>query len=100
MRRFLKRSVFIRVAVALTLILAYAVYMYYFDDYNRLIRNEHKAEIKELQQQIVEYKKEYRQSDSLIKALKTSKQAVEKYAREHYKMKKEGEQLFLIEDKK
>jgi cell division protein FtsB len=99
MHKFFQRSVLIRLGVAVFLTFAYLLYMYYLDDYSLVKRNEHKAKIIELKQQISAYEAEYKANDSLIKALEISKETVERYAREHYHMKKENEQVFLIKDK-
>jgi cell division protein DivIC len=77
----------------------FLVWMFFFDPKDINSDLSHQAKLKELQkneqhlaQVIVDTKKELEQ-------LKTNAQTIEKYAREKYMMKKDNEDLFIVESK-
>ncbi|MDP2088309.1 MAG: septum formation initiator family protein [Flavobacteriaceae bacterium] len=76
--------------------LGFAVWMLFFDqnsyETHRVLNNE----IEKLESSEEFYSKEIQQDKKVIEDLKNSKK-LEKFAREEYKMKKENEDLFLIE---
>jgi cell division protein FtsB len=63
--------------------------------YSRYIYNER---IRNLESEINRYKKEIEQNRQKIQELQHDKEGVERFAREEYLMKEEGEDLFIIEE--
>ena len=74
---------------------AFLVWMFFFDA-NVQLNKEFKKEIKELNNTINFYKKEIKQDKKIITELQDSLQ-LEKFAREKYLMKKENEDIYIIE---
>ena len=78
--------------VILTLFL---VWMFFFDE-NTHLNREFDKEIKELRNTITFYKKEIEKDKETIKQLQDSLQ-LERFAREKYLMKKDNEDVYIIE---
>ena len=74
---------------------AFLIWMFFFDA-NVQLNNEFKKEIKELNTTINYYKKEIKKDKNTIMELQDSLQ-LEKFAREKYLMKKENEDIYIIE---
>jgi len=74
---------------------AFLIWMFFFDA-NVQLNNEFKKEIKELNTTINFYKKEIKKDKNTITELQDSLQ-LEKFAREKYLMKKENEDIYIIE---
>ena len=74
---------------------AFLIWMFFFDA-NVQLNNEFKKEIKELNTTIKFYKKEIKKDKNTITQLQDSLQ-LEKFAREKYLMKKENEDIYIIE---
>jgi cell division protein FtsB len=70
--------------------------MVFFDENSLLNHWELDAEIKKLNEEKEYYQTEINADKELIKNLQNNED-LEKYARETYKMKKENEEIFLIE---
>lgn len=79
----------------LTLI-AFAVWMLFFDNNSWFIHNELNNEIESLETEKDYYRKEIDKDNKAIKKL-NSKDGLEKFAREEYYMKRENEEIFIIE---
>lgn len=79
----------------LTLI-AFAVWMLFFDNNSWFIHNELNNEIESLENEKEYYQKEIDKDNKAIKKLR-SKDGLEKFAREEYYMKRENEEIFIIE---
>ena len=76
---------------------AFAVWVTFFDR-NDLITQMHlKADLKDLQQKKEYYVKQIAQTEKDRQELISSPERLEKFAREKYLMKKDNEDLFLIE---
>ncbi|MFC2109738.1 septum formation initiator family protein [Bacteroidota bacterium] len=76
--------------------LTFAVWMLFFDENSYLNHREFDKEINDLQNSIEFYKKEIEQNKKMIETLEDPFK-LEKFAREVYRMKKENEELFIIE---
>jgi cell division protein FtsB len=76
--------------------LSFAVWMLFFDQNSYETHKMLNNEIEKLESSGEFYKKEIEQDRKVIKDLKNPKK-LEKFAREEYKMKKENEDLFLVE---
>ena len=74
----------------------FVVWMAFFDTNSLLIHNELQNEINKLEQQKEFLKKEIQKDKAALEKL-SSPEALEKYARERYYMKKDNEEVFLIE---
>ncbi len=72
------------------------VWLMFFDNHS-LVRHWHvKREIRDLQQQQQFYLEEIRRDSLAIDRLQNDPDALERYAREQYLMKKEGEDVYII----
>ncbi|MEM8506315.1 MAG: septum formation initiator family protein [Bacteroidota bacterium] len=74
----------------------FVIWMAFFDTNSLLIHNELQQEIDKLEQQREFLKREIDHDKKLLEQLEDPKE-LEKYAREKYYMKKEDEEIFLIE---
>jgi cell division protein FtsB len=74
----------------------FVIWMAFFDTNSFLIHRELQQEINKLEQQKDFLQKEIEKDKKLLNELKDPK-ALEKYAREKYYMKKDNEEVFLIE---
>ena len=74
----------------------FVVWMAFFDTNSLLIHLELRKEIKKLERQKEFLKNEITLDKKVLKKLSTPEE-LEKYAREKYYMKKENEEIFLIE---
>ena len=80
----------------LIIFLAFIVWMVFFDENSYFIHKELNADIEELEQSTKYYKKEIKKDQKMIKDLNNPK-SLEKFARETYKMKKENEDIYIVE---
>ena len=74
----------------------FSIWMLFFDENSYLVHKEFNTEVKELETAIEFYKKRIKEDKSTIKNLQDSLQ-MERFAREQYLMKKENEDIYLIE---
>lgn len=74
----------------------FVIWMLFFDTNSFLIHRELQKEINKLEEQKEYLQKEIEKDKKQLNELKDPK-ALEKYARENYYMKKENEEVFLIE---
>ena len=77
---------------------AFVVWMVFFDSNNLLTRNKLQERLDELNVEKQFYLQEIKKDSTLTQQLLTDSSQLEKYAREHYLMKKEKEDLFLVID--
>jgi cell division protein FtsB len=82
--------------VVFVISLLFAIWMLFFDSNSWFIHNELNNDIKALENEREYYKKEIEKDKKEIKKLSSDK-GVEKYGREKYHMKKENEEIYLIE---
>ncbi|MFT5762107.1 MAG: cell division protein DivIC [Polaribacter sp.] len=78
------------------ILIVFCVWMLFFDENSYLIHREFNKEIDELETAIDFYKEKIEEDKLTIKSLKDSLQ-IEKFAREKYLMKKENEDIYIIE---
>ena len=78
------------------IILFFVVWMIFFDTNSALMHFELNQKIKKLESQKNYYKKEIKKDKASIKEIESDSD-IEKYAREKLFMKKENEEIFLIE---
>ncbi len=77
---------------------AFIVWLVFFDSNNLLSRGRTKQTLNELRQQKSYYLHEIAKNKQEILELKTDTANLEKFAREKYLMKKDGEEVFVIGD--
>lgn len=78
------------------ILVVFAVWMLFFDTNSWLIHHELNADIEALENEKEYYKREIEKDNKAIKKLSTE-DGLEKFAREEYYMKKENEEIFIIE---
>jgi len=78
------------------ILLIFIVWMVFFDENSFLNHREFNKEIEKLNNEKEYYKKEIKQDKELIDKL-NDQEELEKFAREEYKMKKENEEIYIIE---
>ena len=79
------------------ILIVYIVWMVVFDANSWLIHSDLNDDIEALNSKIEFYNGEIENDEKEINTL-NSTDGIEKYAREHYKMKKENEVVYIIED--
>jgi cell division protein DivIC len=79
------------------ILMVFIVWMLFFDANSWLIHNDLNEDIEDLDSKIEFYNSEISKDQKEIKTL-NSQGGIEKYAREHYKMKKENEVVYIIEN--
>lgn len=91
-RRFLKpfKNIF------LLILIVFSIWMLFFDSNSWFIHNELNNDIEDLEDEKEYYKKEIKKDDKEIKKL-SNEEGLEKYGREKYYMKKDSEEIYLIE---
>jgi len=78
------------------ILLVFLVWMFFFDENSYLIHREFDKEIDELESTILFYKTKIDADKETIEKLKDSLQ-LERFAREQYLMKRENEDIYIIE---
>ncbi|MDE0536571.1 FtsB family cell division protein [Tenacibaculum sp. L6] len=91
-----KRSFKIATNIYVIILTVFVVWMLFFDENSYLTHREFNTEIKELNSWIEYHEKKIKKDKQTIQQLQDSLQ-LERYAREKYLMKKEGEDIYIIE---
>jgi cell division protein FtsB len=78
------------------ILVIFAVWMLFFDANSWLIHHELNTDIKALENEKEYYQREIEKDNKAIKKLSTD-EGLEKFAREEYYMKRENEEIFIIE---
>ncbi|UAM96561.1 septum formation initiator family protein [Polaribacter litorisediminis] len=78
------------------ILIPFIVWMLFFDENSFLIHRKFNKEIEELESTISFYKNKIEQDKETIKKLEDSAE-LERFAREKYLMKKENENIYIIE---
>lgn len=78
--------------------LAFVLWMLFFDQRDFFTQRDRAAELKKLEQAKTYYEKEISTTQEQLDNLQSNPGAVEKYARERYLLKREGEEVYLFED--
>ncbi|NDW08121.1 septum formation initiator family protein [Dysgonomonas sp. 520] len=82
------------------IILVLIIFAFFLSDSNIFAHYEYKSEISSLNKQIEYYKKQKDENSRKLEELKSGKDNIEKFARENYLMKRDNEDVFVIENKK
>jgi len=80
----------------LIIVLLFSIWMFFFDTNSYFIHNELNKSIESLENNKEIYKDEIKDDKAFIDKMKDSNE-VEKYAREKYYLKKENEDIYIIE---
>lgn len=78
--------------------MVFVVWLLFFDKTNILSWLKERSKMRSMVRQKEYYEQEIRSITVQLEQLNTSNASLEKFAREQYYMKKEGEEIFLIED--
>lgn len=92
---YLKGIVLNKYIVVLTF---FGIMLLFVSDYSVLNRMKNRAEIRRLESEIAIKRKQIEQDQKRINELKSSRDNLEKFAREHFLMKKKDEVIYLIEE--
>ena len=77
--------------------LVFGVWLVFFDDRDIITTHfRHRQELKQLQQSRDYYVEQIQLTQKELDQLKNDPALLEKYAREHYRMKKDNEDLFIL----
>ena len=82
--------------IFILILVGFAVWMLFFDTNSWLIHHELNSDIEDLKNEKDYYLDEIKKDDAAIKTLKTE-EGLEKFAREKYYMKKNKEEIYIIE---
>ncbi len=82
--------------IYILILVVFVVWMIFVDSNSWFIHNELNNEISDLEAEKEYYRKNKEKDDKEFKKL-SSKQGLEKFAREEYYMKRENEEIFIIE---
>jgi len=77
-------------------LLAFIVWMIFFDKNNIMLQSDRKAELKETREKLNYYELHIADTRKELKALQTDPATIEKYAREKYLMRKADELIFIV----
>ena len=82
--------------IFILILVVFAVWMLFFDANSWLIHHELNTEIEDLENEKEYYKKEIVKDNKDLKKLSTD-EGLEKFAREEYYMKRDNEEIYIIE---
>ena len=82
--------------IFILILVVFAVWMLFFDANSWLIHHELNTDIEDLENEKEYYKKEIEKDNKALKKLST-KEGLEKFAREEYYMKRDNEDIYIIE---
>ena len=76
---------------------AFVLWIIFFDENDLILKGRRNAELRELKQSKAFYIQEIAKERKALEELKSNPAAIEKFAREQYMMKRDNEELFIIE---
>ncbi|MGB4414430.1 MAG: septum formation initiator family protein [Paludibacter sp.] len=82
----------------LIVLLGFAVFITFFDQHNLIQRWETYHKIRQLEKEYKYYQDEITNDKLEMQKLQNDDQYLEKFAREHYHMKNEDEEIFIIKN--
>ena len=77
----------------------FLAWMLFFDQRDFFLQRERKAELEKLEAAKKYYQDEINSTKKQLENLQSNPAAVEKYARERYLLRREGEEVYLFEDR-
>ena len=78
--------------------LGFVVWMLFFDQRDFFLQRERKAALEKLEAAKKYYQDEITDTKKQLENIQSNPAAVEKYARERYLLRREGEEVYLFED--
>ncbi len=90
---FLRRALLNKYSIVLVV---FGVYITFFDNHSLLKRAQARKEISALELEHSFYIEEIQKNKKMLNQIKNDSVFLEKYAREHYHMKMEGEDVFVF----
>ena len=81
----------------IVILLILTVMLFFFSDSSIPKRIKHESQIKDLEAQIELYQKQIERDREMLDELQSNNEDLEKFARENYYMKKDNEEIFIIE---
>jgi cell division protein FtsB len=78
-------------------VIAFVIWMIFFDAKDILTQRERTRELRQLQESKAYFASEIAKEQKALEELKSNPAAIEKYAREKYMMKKDNEDLYIVE---
>ena len=82
--------------IFILILIPFLIWMFFFDENSYIAHKKFDKEIKDLEKTISFYQKKINEDKATIKKLEDSLE-LERFAREKYLMKKDNEEIFLIE---
>ena len=79
-------------------LLGFVVWMLFFDQRDFFLQRERKAALEKLEAAKKYYQDEIADTKKQLENIQSNPAAVEKYARERYLLRREGEEVYLFED--
>ncbi|MCL3779645.1 septum formation inhibitor [Prolixibacteraceae bacterium JC049] len=80
-------------------LLYFFVHITFIEEYNLIRKSKDRAKLNQLKEAQQYYKNKIKTDRAKLRSLTSSKASLEKYAREQYLMKKEGEDIFIVIEK-
>ena len=77
----------------------FGVWLTFFDDRDIVTTHKHRNELHQLQESRDYYFQQIQLTQKELDQLKNDPVLLEKYAREHYRMKKDNEDIFIVQEK-
>jgi cell division protein DivIC len=90
---FFRRALLNKYSIVLII---FGVYITFFDSHSLLKRGQAKKEIRTLEEDHKFYLDEIQKNKEMLNRIKNDSVFLEKYAREHYHMKRDGEDVFIF----
>jgi len=78
--------------------LAFVIWMLFFDQRDFFLQRERNAELQKVEAAKKYYQQEIDNTQKQLQNLQSNPVAIEKYARERYLLRREGEEVYLFED--
>jgi cell division protein DivIC len=82
----------------LIVLLVFVVFVTFFDNHNLINRWDTHQKIKQMEKELKFYQDEIKTSKLKKNELQSNKENLEKFAREHYYMKKQNEDIYIIKE--
>lgn len=76
----------------------FLVWLLFLDGNNLVLQYKERKELTELRKQRKYYQEQIKSTREKLEAINTSEQSLERYARENYFMKKDGEEIWTLVD--
>lgn len=93
-------SILKKYRIQLGILLFFVIYMSFFDEYNWLRIHRDKEKLESLQEEREYLLQKIEEDRTQLHTLQTDSEALEKYAREQYLLKKDNEEVFIIQEDK